>query len=68
MTEVLLGKARPERFGDGLFLGFLQYDDRMAGRFIDLTWGEGDSATIEQDGHRFRVDRKSLSVYELFED
>lgn len=68
MTEVMLEKARPERFGNVLFLGLLQYDDRMAGRFIDLTWREGDAATIEQDGHKFRVDYESLSVYELFED
>ena len=68
MTEVLLGKARPERFGNVLFWGFLQYDRRMAGRFIDLTWKEGGAAIKEQDGHKFRIDRESLDVYELFED
>lgn len=79
MTEVLLGKARPERIGNNLFWSFLQYDERMAGHFIDLTWTGYDAREWwekwrsgteikERDGHRFRIDYESLDVYELFDD
>ena len=79
MTEVLLGKAMPERIGNNLFWSFLQYDDRMAGRFIDLTWTGYDARDWwekwrkgteikEQDDHRFRIDYENCNVYELVDD
>lgn len=79
MTEVLLGKARHERIGNDLYWSFFQYDERMAGHFIKLTWtGYSDrdwwtrwskgTETKEQGGRRFRIDYANCNVYELIGD
>lgn len=76
MTEVLLGQAKHKRLGNDLFWEFHKYGDRMAGRFIDLTWTGYDARDWwekwrkgteikEQDDHRFRIDYENCNVYEL---
>lgn len=76
MTKILLGQAKHERIGNGLFWRFLQHDDRMPDHFINLRWnGYNDydwwtkwskvTETKEQGGRMFRIDYVNCNVYEL---
>lgn len=79
MTEILLGQAKHERIGNDLFWSFFDYDERMEGHFINLTWrGYNDydwwtkwlkgTELKEQGGRRFRIDYENCNVYELVDD
>ena len=78
MSEVLIGKAKREMYGNDLFWDFCKYDSNMQSHFIELVWqGYNDfdwwskwskgTETKEQEGRKFRIDYATCDVYEVVE-